>query len=143
MYPLNKYQGNTYEKLSKEYDTFSKSPDVITPLELIEWALAVGQWDHVMTRGGSVWEGPCGKEAVINGDYMWYDRDEALETMKAHYKKWWAQRAYIAKAFDALNAAPEEKCCDHCINKMSEQEFEESSSDDDDDEEDDDFRLDL
>jgi hypothetical protein len=104
----NSFDGFTYNSLSREYDWFSKPPNLITPYELVKWAITCCGWatrDNA-PQGKLYWWGPSGPTPWTGSRYIEYTDDGvALQVMRSHYSHWWNQRETVKKAFELLDAA--------------------------------------
>lgn len=108
----NSFPGFTYNLLSREFEWFKTPPGLISPCELVKWALACGHWsvEEVASTGVLCWYGPAGPTPWIGSSYTHYNDDStALQVMRAHYVHWWTQRDTVKKAFECLEKKQEDE----------------------------------
>ena len=122
------FQGTRLMQASREFARYPNSPEVITPVELMEWAIDCCQWKLAESDFGSLhWFGPSRSPSVGEVLIRYSNTDMALATMRDHYSIWWSQKElYLAgqRALLEKMAAIEE-----LMSKEKEPEKEEKESD--------------
>lgn len=117
------FAGTPFQRALAELERYSVTPDKMTPLDIVLWAVDAGQWERVDVPGfGIVWEGPVSQMPQMGEPVStFYDPDKAMYHMRVQYATWWGQRVALEKAVEFLQfgQAAGNIICQKCGKKSS------------------------
>lgn len=99
------FEGTPFQRACLELERYTLSPDKMTPLDIVTWAMDAGQWKRVFIPGltAHVWMGPNGVAPQMGDPFViQYDPDKAMYHMRVQYASWWGQRAALERALEFL-----------------------------------------